>query len=224
MTTTMTTLVPHRHLRLFRFFRICLVALGIKLFSLNALNIFRHERRRQLPNTPRYSIPQDATHYHALYASLLAPNLVMILMYGILATGRRVSNHTLHLALRTFFSLLLMVGLVYNPLTVIKSTINLVTELKKTNESRLRDGIEPLYEGTATERLFCTDTDTFYENKWNVGWCQIHAARNMLSLIAALLVLVELVAAYRVGEFERKKGKEGEEGGSLNPVMYALFL
>lgn len=107
------------------------------------------------------------------------------------------------------------------PVTVINDTINLVTDLKKTNESRLQDGIEPLHEGTVAERLFCTDT--FYENEWGLDWCQTHAARNMLSLVVGLPVLVELAAAYRVGEVGRKKGKEGEEGGSLGPAVYACF-
>lgn len=51
------------------------------------------------------------------------------------------------------------------------------------------------------------------------------AARNVLYLVAAALVLVEWVAGCWVGKIGSKgRGKKKEEGGVLNPMVYAFSV
>ncbi|KAF8945032.1 hypothetical protein BGZ52_010070 [Haplosporangium bisporale] len=111
--------------------------------------------------------------------------------------------------------------MVYYPATVITGTIDLVALLQGLNARRLRDGIQLLHEGTVAERLFCTEV--VYEKGWGLNWCQTMAARNVLYLVVAALVLVELVVGCWEGEIGRKEGKKKEEeGGTLNPLVYAF--
>ena len=105
-----------------------------------------------------------------------------------------------------FFSLAIVAGLVYYLATVITGTIDRMALLKDVNVRRLRGGMQPLHEGMAAERLFCTEV--VYENEWVVNWCQVMVARNVLYLVAAALVLVEWVAECWVGEIGSKGRKK----------------
>ncbi|KAF9386787.1 hypothetical protein CPC16_007380, partial [Podila verticillata] len=168
---------------------------------------------------------QDSTYAAYSYAyrsSLLLPNISTVAMYCVLASGRpQCSEQTLHSTLRVFFSLVIVGGMVYYPATVITGTIDLVALLQGLNARRLRDGIQLLHEGTVAERLF--STEVVYEKGWDLNWCQMMAARNVLYLVVAALVLVELVVECWEGEIGRKEGKKKEEeGGALSPLVYAF--
>jgi hypothetical protein len=189
------TQAPHRGQR---FYRIFLVALGVVLLGLNVKSIADSEYLRRRSRVP---LAGSDSAYPKYYASILVPNVAMILMYLVLVFGRtRLSNQKLHSILRVVFALALVAGLVRHTAETYREGI----EAEKYLQEFTQENDWPASDYSFVKYQFC-DKEVYGEGQ-NLTWCQVNASRNILYLISAVLVLVELVVGFRVGEIG--KGKE----------------
>ncbi|KAG0341971.1 hypothetical protein BG000_007419 [Podila horticola] len=189
------TQVPHRGQR---FYHIFLVALGVVLLGLSAKSVVDWEHLRRRSRVPLAGSDGAFLKYHA---SILVPNAAMILMYLVLVIGRpRLSNQKLHSILRVAFALALIAGLLQHTAETYREEVQAekyFQELSQQNDWLASDYSFVKYQ-------FC-DKELYGEGQ-GLTRCQVEASRNVLYLISAVLMLVELVVGFRVSEIG--KGKE----------------
>ncbi|KAG0090217.1 hypothetical protein BGZ93_004398, partial [Podila epicladia] len=185
----------HRGLR---YYRVFLVVLGFVLLGLNSRTLYEFGEVRRDTSRP---IPVPEHFLREMSIMLLVPNVTMILMYLTLAIGRpRISNQTHHSAIRVLFALALVVGLIYLP--AFRIDVSRTTEKELRNLGEKYD--DPHLKGyTFAKSYFCSRSSTD-DNDYLVG-CQVNVARDMLYLISAVLVLVELGFGYHAGELGKQK-------------------
>ncbi|KAG0083697.1 hypothetical protein BGZ93_001650 [Podila epicladia] len=198
----MTSKVAHplRSLHLF------LAAFGVILIVLNASLISWA--------TPERSVFSDAQSdlFSRISASLLVPNVAMVLMYLTLAIGRvRFSSQVNHSLCRVLFSLAIAVGLLYFH----SAYLDMKVQQQKVLEyiAQFRERAPPR---SLADNYFCVLGDVsdvpaaVIEHALN--GCRTFVSSSVLSFFAAFMVVVELVVASRSGDIGEEK-KEQEAGG-----------
>ncbi|KAG0029768.1 hypothetical protein BGZ82_007741, partial [Podila clonocystis] len=192
------TQAPHRGLR---YYRVFLIVLGFVLLGLNTWIIleFNALRRDSSNLTPEHL-------WTELYLMLLIPNATMIVMYLALAIGRpRIADQTHHSVLRVLFALALAASLIYVPADTINEGVK--SEKIKREFGELAN-VPSLKNYTFASNYFCTRGDEHYSKfDGSLVRCQVNVAGEMLHLISAALVLVELGFGFRVGEIGKSEQK-----------------
>ncbi|KAG0028755.1 hypothetical protein BGZ81_004440 [Podila clonocystis] len=193
------TQAPHRGLR---YYRVFLVVLGFVLLGLNTWTIlkFNAARRDSSDSIPEHLLTE-------MYLTLLIPNATMIVMYLALAIGRpRLADQTRHSVLRVLFALALAASLIYSTADTINERIKREKYLRELGEL---NNIPSLKDYTFTSDYFCTRSDEFYSKRDGLlVYCQANVTVDMLYLISAALVLVELGFGLRVGELGKSEQKQ----------------
>ncbi|KAF9321446.1 hypothetical protein BG006_002613 [Podila minutissima] len=193
-----------------RFLHLFLAALGVILIILNATLVSWA--------TPKRSVASDAQsdQLSRISASLLVPNVAMVLMYLALAIGRlRFSSQLNHSLCRILFSLAIAIGLLYFHSAHLDQRV----QIQKAKEFFARSMGRTLQRSLA-EDYFCVlgDVGGLSEAavKHNLNVCHVFVSSSVLSFFAAFMVVVELVVAGRRGDIgEEKKEKEQEAGGEV---------
>ncbi|KAG0357706.1 hypothetical protein BG005_003193 [Podila minutissima] len=186
----MTATKHHRGLRAFRLF---LAFLGLVILGLNTQMIVRLENGYNSMTPEQRADAEIDPSFREDYAKLLTPCLGLVIMFFILAVGRpRLNNQRLHTVCRVLFSLALAASLAYFPAVTIDSLARFTKRAEANYLSR--GGTD--YPFTFEKLYFCSNDF----NEVGLRDCQIKVSRDMLSFIAAFLVVVELVVAGVVGD------------------------
>lgn len=189
----MTATKPHRG---FLGLRLFLAFLGLVVLGLNTQEIVQTEKHyNSMTPEQRAELDIDSS-FREDYAKLLTPCLGLILMSLILAAGRpRLNNQRLHTVFRVAFSLALAAGLVYFP----ADQMDWVVQSTKRLEARHPSLAGKDHPFTFETRYLCQYHFASYNEDY-MRDCRIRLSRDMLSIISAFLVVVELVVAGVVGE------------------------
>ncbi|KAG0028754.1 hypothetical protein BGZ81_004439 [Podila clonocystis] len=114
----------------------------------------------------------------------------------ILAVDRpRLNNQRLHTVCRVVFSLVLVAGLVLYPAVMIDSQV----QFSKLKEARYLSRGYTDNPFTFEKTYFCS-ADFMSTSEDVLRNCRVRVSRDMLSIIAAFLVVVELVVAGVLGD------------------------
>lgn len=120
-------------------------------------------------------------------------------MHLLLAVGHpRLHSRISHSVCRVAFSLALIAGLLYWPSVSIRFGLQFEETVRQMPEPGPFSGYT--FHGT----YFCTTPGIVSDRECH-SYCQTNLSIDMISLIAAVLVVIELVAAYRVGEKDAKQ-------------------
>ncbi|KAG0018661.1 hypothetical protein BGZ82_000375 [Podila clonocystis] len=205
--------IPARH-RGQRFYRIFLGTVSAVLLCLNSVSIGDLEYLNGRPVA--YMLIHDSA-YARLCASIMVPNTIMILMYCVLVDGRhRLSSQRLHSIVRVFFALALVVGLVQHTATTYREGIEKEKYLREFTE----ENYWPYISFVKTQ--FCDKKVT--GEGWKLARCQVEASRNILYLISAVLVLVELVVGFRVEADPSSELQLGSRDAWFHRLMFTKPL
>ncbi|KAF9303543.1 hypothetical protein BGZ74_003518 [Mortierella antarctica] len=192
-----------------RFLHLLLAALGVILIILNATLVSWA--------TPERSVASDAQSdfLSKVTASLLVPNIAMVLMYLTLAVGRlRFSSQLNHSLCRILFSLAIAVGLLYFHSAHLDQRV----QIQKAKEFFARSRGRTLQRSLADD-YFCVLGDVSGVDEHTLNVCHVFVSSSVLSFFAAFMVVVELVVASRRGDIgEEKKEKEQEAGGEVYQI------
>lgn len=190
MTAVSTT---HRGLRVYRLF---LAFLGLAILGLNIAHIVYLEKGYSSMTPEQRAEAEIESSFREDYPKLLLPDLGLNLMFLILVVGRpRLSNQKLHSVCRIMFSLAIAFGLVYLPARLVNSLAQMTKRSQALYESM--GGTE--YPFTFENRYFCSTSIKRYGDA-DRSQCITIVSRDMMSFIAAFLVVIELVIAGVVGE------------------------
>ncbi|KAF9430266.1 hypothetical protein BGZ94_007636 [Podila epigama] len=187
MTRTHT---PHRGLRNFHLF---LSVLALVLIGLNVrFTVYLNERLNALSEKRRLaSHDQLSAAYREITCWLLIPTVAMFLMYLILAIGRPRLNMSLHSACRVIYGLAIAGCVLYMPAKLLDDQRTVYTVMTE-NALELTSFADVYFckgfNGISSESLFC----------------QLSLSRDILSFLAGLLMVAELVVAHLVGDINKK--------------------
>ncbi|KAG0008848.1 hypothetical protein BGZ82_004387 [Podila clonocystis] len=189
----MTATKPHRGLRVLRLF---LAFLGLVVLGLNTQAIIELEKvNSSLTPEQRTEVEIDSS-FREDYAKFLTPCLGLLIMSLILAVDRpRLNNNRLHTVCRVVFSLALAAGLLFFPAVMIDSHV----QFSKMTEARYFSSSYTDNPFTFEKMYFCS-ADFMSTDEVVLRICRVSVSRDMLSIIAAFLVVVELVVAGVVGD------------------------
>lgn len=153
-------------------------------------NVKERKRKQETTGEP---VPVS----HGGLAAGLMPCLDMFVMYLLLSVGRpRLRSRISHSVCRVVFSLALIAGLLYWPWSNIQFGLEFEETVRQMPEPGPFSGYA--FRGT----YFCTALSIISSREFH-SYCQTNLSIDMISLIAAVLVVVELVTAYRVGDIGR---------------------
>ncbi|KAG0341967.1 hypothetical protein BG000_007415 [Podila horticola] len=200
-----------------------LAALGVVLLGLNATMIGWVERARGAVTLE----PLSGT-----YASLLVPDVAMVLLYLVLANGRpRLSNQSHHTRCRILSSLALAVGLLYYPSAYLDAQVQARSLASRYVYSNDRSSRLIIFSRSLAEDYFCIGEEVSWGRPKSVvnavlNVCRVHASSGVLSFLAAFMVVLELFLARRrddIGEKKEEKGV-GEAWFSRNSIPARMSL
>ncbi|KAF9315559.1 hypothetical protein BG003_002912 [Podila horticola] len=189
-----------------RFFHLLLAALGVILIVLNATLVNWATPLRSVISNAQIDV------FSRLSASLLVPDVAMVLMYLVLALGHpRLSSQFNHSLCRIIFSLAIAVGLLYFHSAYLDALVQ-----QHNLNVYFADEDERIALRSVADDYFCVLGDVrgipaiLVEHALNV--CRVRTSSSVLSFIAAFMVVVELFVASRRGDIGEKKEKEREAG------------
>ncbi|KAF9386785.1 hypothetical protein CPC16_007378 [Podila verticillata] len=182
---------PHRNLR---FYHLFLALVGVVLLGLHSWVMSENAKeRKRKQETTGEPVPVN----HSGLAAGLMPCLDMFVMYLLLTVGHpRLRSRISNSVCRVVFSLALIAGLLYWPSSSIQFGLEFEEMVRQMPEPGPFSGYT--FRGT----YFCTDP-SIVSNIEFYSYCQTNLSIDMISLISAVLVVVELVAAYRVRDIGR---------------------